>query len=97
MNLRRDWCWPLPDIGEIEVLFSDPGRVSLTHSGLPFPDEVLDDCQSGWQMALAVLGQYVENYFEQPKQTLLVMKEATFDFGSRAQAVRRSRSISAVV
>ncbi len=66
--------------GEIEVLFSDPGRLKLTHSGLPFPDEVLDDCQSGWQMALAALGQYVENYFEQPKQTLLVMKEAAFDF-----------------
>lgn len=67
--------------GEIEVFFPGRGRVSLTHSGLEFPDEVLDDCESGWRMALAVLRHYAENYFEQPKQTLLVMKEAVFDFG----------------
>jgi hypothetical protein len=67
--------------GEIEVLFADSGRLTLAHSGLPFSDEVLDDCQSGWRMALAILGHYVESYFEQPKQTLLVMHEAAFDFG----------------
>jgi uncharacterized protein YndB with AHSA1/START domain len=66
--------------GEIEVAFPSRGKVSLTHSGLPFPDEVLDDCESGWRMALTVLGHYAENYFEQPRQTLLVMREAAFDF-----------------
>lgn len=66
--------------GEIELAFSEPGRLTLTHGGLPFSDEALDDCQSGWRMALAVLGQYVENYFEQPRQTLLIRREADFDF-----------------
>lgn len=72
--------------GEIEVVFSDPGRLQLSHSGLTFPDEVLDDCESGWRMALAVLGHYVQHYFEQPKQTLLVMREASFEFGAAHQA-----------
>jgi len=67
--------------GEIEAVFSEPGRLVLTHSGLPFPDEILDDCQSGWRMALTVLGHYVRHYFEQPKRSLLVMREAEFDFG----------------
>ncbi len=72
--------------GEIEVLFSDPGRLVLTHSGLPYRDEVLDDCESGWMMALTVLGHYVRHYFEQPKRSLLVMREAEFDFGKAHQS-----------
>lgn len=66
--------------GEIEVIFSPGGRVAVTHTGLPVPEEGLADFESGWRMALALLGHYVENYFEQPKQTLLVMKETQFDF-----------------
>lgn len=72
--------------GEIEIDFADPGRLLLRHSGLPFPDEVLDDCQSGWSMALAVLGHYVQHYFEQPKRSLLVMREAQFDFDRAHEA-----------
>lgn len=66
--------------GQIEVLFPGRGQVSLRHSELPFSDVLLDDCESGWRMALATLGHYAANYFEQPKRTLLVMREARFDF-----------------
>jgi uncharacterized protein YndB with AHSA1/START domain len=43
-------------------------------------DEEYEGTVSGWQMALAVLKYYLENYFGQRKTTLLVIRPASFAY-----------------
>ena len=43
-------------------------------------DDEYQGVASGWQLALALLGHYLENYFETAKRTILVIRPATFDY-----------------
>lgn len=43
-------------------------------------DEEYQGVVSGWQMALAILKHYLENYFAQPKTLIFVMRPAQFSY-----------------
>ena len=43
-------------------------------------DDEYQGVASGWQLALALLGHYLENYFDTAKRTILVIRPATFDY-----------------
>jgi uncharacterized protein YndB with AHSA1/START domain len=59
--------------------------VRLFNSGFREGAEWDDEYQgvaSGWRLALALLGHYLEHYFGTPKQTVLVMQPAAFDYAT---------------
>jgi uncharacterized protein YndB with AHSA1/START domain len=60
-----------------------PASVRIIQSGFPVGgagDEMLAGCRSGWQMAFGLLRLYVEDYWEQPRQSVMVLREVPFDY-----------------
>lgn len=45
-------------------------------------DDEYQGVSSGWRLALALLGHYLEHHFGTPKRTILVMRPAEFDFAA---------------
>lgn len=72
--------------GIIEVTIEREGGttiVRLVNSGFREDakwDEEYQGTVSGWQMALAILKHYLENYFGQPKTLILIMRPAQFSY-----------------
>lgn len=68
-------------------------------------DDEYQGVASGWRLALALLGHYLEHHFGTPKRTVLVMQPATFEYanvtrwftdeGKLAQWLTRSGAIGA--
>jgi len=57
--------------------------VRLFNSGFREGSQWEDEYQgvaSGWRLALALLGHYLEHHFGTPKRTILVLRPATFDY-----------------
>ena len=45
-------------------------------------DDEYQGVASGWRLALALLGHYLEHHFGTPKRTVLVMRPATFEYAN---------------
>jgi uncharacterized protein YndB with AHSA1/START domain len=80
------WDPPQGNSGILEVRIAREGgstRVRLIQSGFGEDakwNEEYEGVASGWQMALAILRNYLENHFGQRKNQLLVMRSATFEY-----------------
>ncbi len=80
------WSAPGRQPGIIDVTIErDAGEtlVRLVNSGFQETadwDEEYEGIVSGWQMSLAFLKHYVENYFGEPRSSFLAMAPATFSY-----------------
>ena len=79
------WNPPEGNPGILEIFIEREGGetvMRLVNSGFREGDEwdaEYEGTVSGWQMSLAILKNYLENYFGQPKTQVLVIRPATFD------------------
>jgi uncharacterized protein YndB with AHSA1/START domain len=80
------WDPPQGRSGILEVRIERRGGstvVRLIQSGFREDakwDEEYEGTFSGWQMSLAILKRYLENYFGRSKRTILVMRPASFNY-----------------
>jgi uncharacterized protein YndB with AHSA1/START domain len=80
------WDPPQGYSGILEVRIAREGgatRVRLINSGFREDAKWNDEYEgvvSGWQMSLAILRNYLENHFGNPKKQLLLMRPAVFEY-----------------
>lgn len=80
------WDPPEGDPGILEIQIEREGGstlVRLINSGFKEGaqwDDEYEGVNSGWQMSLAILKHYLENYFGRSKATLLIMQPAAFQY-----------------
>jgi len=80
------WDPPQGDAGILEVQIAREGGetvVRLINSGFREDaqwNEEYEGTVSGWQMALAILKEYLENHFGRSKRTLLAIRPASFTY-----------------
>jgi uncharacterized protein YndB with AHSA1/START domain len=80
------WDPPQGDSGILEVRIAQEGGatvVRLINSGFREDakwNEEYEGVNSGWQTALSVLKEYLENYFGRSKKTLLIVRPASYSF-----------------
>ena len=78
------WEGPEPPPGILEVIVEREGNqtlVRLIQSGFREEaqwDQQYEGVSSGWHMALGLLRHYLENYFGEPRRSILVMRPAHF-------------------
>jgi uncharacterized protein YndB with AHSA1/START domain len=80
------WDPPQGDSGILEVRIAREGGatvVRLINSGFREDakwNEEYEGVDSGWRMALALLKEYLENYFGRNKKTLLILRPASYAY-----------------
>ena len=88
------WPGPMPPSGILEVIIERAGgetHIRMVNSGFREGaefDEEYEGVASGWRMALALLREYLEKYFGQPRTNILVMQPAQFDYATVARYFR---------
>ncbi len=88
------WPGPMPPSGILEVIIErDAGQtlIRLVQSGFREGaefDEEYEGVASGWHTSLALLREYLENYFGQPRTSVLVMQPAQFEYARVARYFR---------
>lgn len=88
------WPGPMPPSGILEVIIErDAGEtvIRLVNSGFREDaqwNEEYEGVASGWHTSLALLREYLENYFGQPRTSILVMQPAQFDYAQVARYFR---------
>jgi uncharacterized protein YndB with AHSA1/START domain len=85
------WPGPMPPPGILEVIIErEQGQtlIRLVQSGFregaEFNEEY-EGVKSGWHNALALLREYLENYFGEPRTSLLVIQPAQFQYAAIAR------------
>jgi uncharacterized protein YndB with AHSA1/START domain len=80
------WDPPVGDAGILEVRIEREGGATVLRlvnsgfkEGAQWEDEY-EGVNSGWKMALAILKEYLENYFGRKKTSLLIMRPASFAY-----------------
>ncbi len=88
------WPGPMPPSGILEVIIERVGGetlIRLVNSGFREDaqwNEEYEGVASGWRTSLALLREYLENYFGQPRTNILVMQPAQFDYSQVARYFR---------
>ena len=88
------WPGPMPPSGILEVIIERVGGetlIRLVNSGFREDaqwNEEYEGVASGWHTSLALLREYLENYFGQPRTNILVMQPAQFDYSQVARYFR---------
>jgi len=88
------WPGPMPPPGILEVIIEREGGetlIRLVNSGFREDaqlDEEYEGVVSGWHTSLALLREYVENYFGEPRTNILVMQPAQFEYARVARYFR---------
>jgi len=88
------WPGPMPPPGVLEVIIEREGGetlIRLINSGFREDaqlDEEYEGVVSGWHTSLALLREYVENYFGEPRTNILVMQPAQFEYAQVARYFR---------
>jgi uncharacterized protein YndB with AHSA1/START domain len=94
------WDPPQGRAGILEVRIERRGGstvVRLIQSGFREDakwDEEYEGTFSGWQMSLAILKRYLENYFGRSRRTILVMRPAAFDYEQLLPYFREAPKLS---
>ena len=80
------WPGPMPPPGILEVIIEREGGETLIRlvnsgfrEGAQFEEEY-EGVVSGWHTSLALLREYVENYFGEPRTTILVIQPGQFEY-----------------
>jgi len=85
------WPGPMPPPGILEVIIEREGGetlIRLVNSGFQEGaqfDEEYEGVVSGWHTSLALLREYVENYFGEPRTNILVIQPAQFEYSQVAR------------
>jgi uncharacterized protein YndB with AHSA1/START domain len=88
------WPGPMPPPGILEVIIEREGGetlIRLVNSGFREDAQLNEEYEgvvSGWHSSLAILREYVENYFGQPRSNILAMQPAQFEFSQVARYFR---------
>jgi uncharacterized protein YndB with AHSA1/START domain len=88
------WPGPMPPPGILEVIIEREGGetlIRLVNSGFREDAQLNEEYEgvvSGWHTSLALLREYVENYFGQPRTNILVMQPAQFEYSQVARYFR---------
>jgi len=88
------WPGPMPPPGILEVIIEREGGetlIRLVNSGFREDAELNEEYEgvvSGWHTSLALLREYVENYFGEPRTNILVMQPAQFEYAQVARYFR---------
>lgn len=94
---------PSPGGGPPTLLEVTVGRdgaqtvVRVVNSGFPEGEggrEMARDLESGWTLALAILGHYLENYFGEPRSSFFAMQPARFAWERLAPYYRREELLA---
>jgi len=88
------WPGPMPPPGILEVIIEREGGetlIRLVNSGFREDAQLNEEYEgvvSGWHTSLALLREYVENYFGEPRTNILVMQPAQFEYARVARYFR---------
>ncbi len=94
------WPGPMPPPGILEVIIErEQGQtlIRLVQSGFREGaefDEEYEGVESGWHNALALLREYLENYFGQPRTSLLVIQPGQFEYATIARYFREPKFLA---
>jgi uncharacterized protein YndB with AHSA1/START domain len=88
------WPGPMPPPGILEVIIEREGGetlIRLINSGFREDAQLNEEYEgvvSGWHTSLALLREYLENYFGEPRTNILVMQPARFEYSQVARYFR---------
>ncbi|MGA2595209.1 MAG: SRPBCC domain-containing protein [Bryobacteraceae bacterium] len=91
---------PAGDPGILEITIEHAGGetvMRLVNSGFRDGaewDDEFEGTNSGWQMAVAVLQHYLENYFGEPRSSFLAMRPAEFRYEQLGPFFREASGLS---
>jgi uncharacterized protein YndB with AHSA1/START domain len=88
------WPGPMPPPGILEVIIEREGGetlIRLVNSGFREDaalNEEYEGVASGWRTSLGLLREYLENYFGEPRTSILAMQPAQFEYADVARCFR---------
>ena len=88
------WPGPTPASGILEVIIEREGGetlIRLVNSGFREDAQLNEEYEgvvSGWRTSLGLLREYLENYFGEPRTSILVMQPAQFEYAQVARYFR---------
>ena len=88
------WPGPIPASGILEVIIEREGGetlIRLVNSGFREDAQLNEEYEgvvSGWRTSLGLLREYLENYFGEPRTSILVMQPAQFEYAQVARYFR---------